>query len=481
MLHVGGLRGALYSYILAKQHEGSFILRVEDTDQERSIEGAVEDFLSIFAWAGISPTEGVCMEDGAVVEKGDVGPYIQSKRLEIYQEHANRLVESEDAYIAFDTTEEIDAMREREKSAGNPSPQYDWSVRMQMRNSLSMDKDEVERLLGEGVPHVIRLKVPESDTIESVDLIRKKVSFQGKTVDDCVLLKSDGFPTYHLANVVDDHLMEISLVIRGEEWLPSFPKHLLIYRALGWDPPAFAHVPLLLNADKTKLSKRTGDTAARAYIDKGYLPEALINFLALLGWNPGTTEEVFSLEELIEKFSLDRVQKSGAIFDLEKLNWLQGQWMRRFSPEEFAGRIQSIVAAKYEAAASDNDFESKAALIQDRLTFFSESPEMLSFFYKEPTVSKELLVNEKQKVTEENLSSILGLLTETLSAINESDWNEEHLKNTLFALAEEKDYKKGQILWPLRAALTGLPYSPGAFEVAAALGKEETLRRLQAV
>jgi len=304
------------------------------------------------------------------------------------------------------------------------------------------------------------------------------LTFLGHTVDDQVLLKSNGFPTYHLAHVVDDHLMDIELVIRGEEWLSSLPKHLLLFQELGWKAPRYAHVPLLLNKDKTKLSKRQNTVAAEKYIEKGYLPEALLNFLALLGWNPGTTEEIFSLNDLIAAFSLDRVQKGGAIFDTEKLDWLQGQWIRRMTPEEFAQRIQSIVIEKYSAAEHDQQFVKKAAAIQERLSFFKEAPEMLSYFYEDPTVTKDLLANEKQKVTEEMLPEILSLLLETLEPISEENWTEENLKEKLFALVEEKDLKRGQVLWPLRAALTGLPYSPGAFEVAAALGRTVTLNRL---
>jgi glutamyl-tRNA synthetase len=299
-----------------------------------------------------------------------------------------------------------------------------------------------------------------------------------RDIDDAVLLKSDGFPTYHLANVVDDHLMAIDLVLRGEEWLPSLPKHVLLYRAFGWEMPLFAHVPLLLNKDRTKLSKRQNDVAASEYIAKGYLPEALLNFVALLGWNPGTTQEILSLEEMIEQFSLERIQKGGAIFDLEKLDWLQGQWMRRLSPEEFASRIRPLVTAKYPEAASDEAFGAKAALIRDRITFFSEAPEMLGYFYAEPSIAQELLVNTKQKVTADFLPSILTALIAALEGIPAEQWSEESLKTAITELTEAHGWKLGQILWPLRAAVTGRAYSPGAFEVAAAVGRGATLRRL---
>lgn len=454
---------------LQSRGAGPFILRIEDTDAERTVEGAVENILRTLHWAGLDPDEGVMLKDGEVTEKGDKGPYIQSKRLDLYKEYAQKLLDEGHAYPCFCTPERLDQMR-KDQQAQKQAPMYD-------RLCLSLSQEESEERM-KNEKYVLRLKVPREETITFEDDVRGKLEFKGHTVDDQVILKSDGFPTYHLAHVVDDHLMEIDVVLRGEEWLSSLPKHILLFRALGWDPPRYAHVALLLNKDKSKLSKRQNDVAAEDYIQKGYLPEALLNFLALLGWNPGTTEEIFSLEDLIKQFSLDRAQKAGAIFDIEKLDWLQGQWIRKIPPEEFAERIKPVVAEQYPDAESDPDFEKRAVLIQERLTFFSEAPEMLSYFYKEPTVESDLLANKKQKVTEEMLPEILSLLSETLEGIPEDKWNEEHLKDVLFAVAEEKDLKRGQILWPLRAALTGLPFSPGAFEVAAALGKEKTLNRL---
>lgn len=480
LLHVGGLRTALFNYLLAKQSQGTFILRIEDTDQERSVEGAVEDILQTLNRTHISPDEGVILKDGKITQVGDKGPYIQSERLDLYKDYAMKLLESGHAYYAFDTPEEIDRMREEEQQAGNPSPKYDIGRRMRMKNALTLSEEEVRTKLDAGEPYVIRLKVPENTVIKGEDEIRGKVEFQSHTVDDTVLLKADGFPTYHLANVVDDHLMDIDLVLRGEEWLPSLPKHLLLYDAFGWNRPKFAHVPLLLNKTGGKLSKRQGDVGASEFLDKGYLPEALINFLALLGWNPGGIEEIFSLDELVQNFKLDRVQKGGAVFDTEKLDWLQGQWMRKIPAVEFAARIQPIVAEVYPAAKDDADFESKAALIQERITFFNEAPEMLSYYYSEPKFDMEIIANAKQKVTTEMVPEIVNILMQTLLTVEVCDWNEERLKELLFATAAEKELKNGQLLWPLRAILTGLPYSPGAFEVAAVLGKETTLKRLKA-
>ena len=481
LLHIGGLRTALYTYLLAKQGKGTFILRVEDTDQERTIDGAMKSQLQALSWAGIHPDEGVMLDGDTVVQKGDKGPYIQSERFDIYREHAQILIDSGHAYYAFDSKEELDRMREEEKAAGNPAPKYDLGVRMRMNNALTLGEEETKKKLDAGEPHVIRLKVPENMMITCTDAIRGKVEFASHTIDDAILLKSDGFPTYHLANIVDDHLMEIDTVLRGEEWLPSLPKHLLLWQAFGWKEPKYAHVPLLLNRDKSKLSKRQNDVSVQDYIDQGYLPEVIINFIALLGWNPGTTEEFFTFDELVKEFSLDRVQKAGAVFDREKLDWFQGQWIRKMSVEEFAKRIQPIVAEKHPAAADDKDFVAKAGLIHERITFFHEAPEMLSYYYSEPKVDMELICSKKQKVTQDLVKEIVPLLTETLESIDESKWNVDHLKEILFAFAEKKGYKNGQVLWPLRAILTGLPYSPGAFEVATALGKETTLKRLQGV
>jgi glutamyl-tRNA synthetase len=347
------------------------------------------------------------------------------------------------------------------------------------RLCLRLPQEEVEKRLAAGEPHVLRLKVPHERTVSFHDAIRGEMKFMGHTIDDQVLIKSDRFPTYHLAHVVDDHLMEIDMVIRGEEWLSSLPKHLLLFEFLGWKPPQYAHVPLLLNANRSKLSKREGAVAVEEFMTKGYLPETLVNFLALLGWNPGTTEELFSLPELIERFSLERVQKAGAVFDLQKLDWLQGQWIRKLPLQEFSARIRPLVVKQFPAAAQDASFEEKAALIQERITFFSEAPDMLGFFYETPKPTLDLLLNEKQKVTQEILTRALALTKKILTDITPSAWSEETLLAAFKEAAKTQDLKLGQMLWPLRAAITGRPFSPGATEVAAMLGKDETLRRVE--
>ena len=448
-LHVGNLRTVLYAFLVAKQSKGDFLVRIEDTDQARSVPGAIESMLRTLHWSGIHPDEGVMLDQGKISDKGNRGPYVQSQRLDIYKKYADELLKKGSAYRCFCKPERLEQMREDQQKR-KEAPMYD-------RLCCSLSDEEVQKKVDAGEPHVLRLKIPRSEKITFTDDIRGNLTFMGHTVDDQVLMKSDGFPTYHLAHVVDDHLMDIDIVIRGEEWLSSLPKHLLLFQELGWKPPRYAHVPLLLNKDRTKLSKRQNDVAAEDYIEKGYLPEALLNFLALLGWNPGTSEEIFSMDELVENFSIERVQKSGAIFDTDKLDWLQGQWIRKIPVNEFADRIRPVVAERFKEAGKDSDFEKKAALIQDRLTFFPEAVEMMSFFYEAPKVTNNLLINDKQKVTAEILSDVMEALTETLESVDDKKWNEENLKEVLFKLAEDKEWKKGQVLWPLRAALTGLP------------------------
>lgn len=473
-LHIGGLRTALFAWLVAKKTKDNFTLRIEDTDRAREVPGATEGIVRTLAGAGIPPDEGVMLDSsGAIVEKGEYGPYFQSKRLPLYQEHVKTLLESGAAYHCFCTAQRLEEMRKKQQER-RQAPMYD-------RTCCDLPKDDVEKRIAAGEKYVIRMKVPHEETVTYEDGIYGTLTFKGHTIDDQVLMKSDGFPTYHLAHVVDDHFMKTDLVIRGEEWLSSLPKHLLLFKALGWAAPKYAHVPLLLNADRTKLSKRQNDVAAEDYLKKGYLPEALINFLALLGWNPGTEQEIFSLAELVEAFSIERVQKSGAVFDLEKLAWVQGQWMRKIPASDFAARIKPLVTEKYPAAAKDATFVERAALIQERITFFTEAPDMMSYLYETPTASLDLLASPKQKIEKADLPKILTFLTTELSKLSDKSWSLESIKAALDPAIATSGFKKGQILWPLRAALTGREYSPGAYEVAALLGKDETLKRLAAI
>lgn len=469
-LHVGGLRTALYAWLLAKKSHGRFLLRIEDTDQERSVSGTIESILQCLQWAGIVPDEGVMLTKNAVVQKGSYGPYIQSERKELYQEHAKLLHTSGHAYRCFCTRERLEEMR-RMQEAQKQAPMYD-------RHCMALPREEADRRAAAGEPHVLRMKIPDGPAIVVEDAIRGTLRFERRTIDDQVLLKSDGFPTYHLAHVVDDHLMHIDLVLRGEEWLSSLPKHVLLFQFFGWTAPEYAHVPLLLNTDRTKLSKRQDAVSVEEYITKGYLPQALLNFLALLGWNPGTTQEVFSLQELIEEFSLERVQKAGAIFDTEKLDWLQGQWIRCLSPHEFLEYVRPSITQDLPEALTDGQLAQKLSLIQQRITFSHEAADMLAYFYRAPVIAPELLVNEKQGVSRENLPHLLTIVTDTVRGVGTSAWTEECLLQTFRDAAASNNVKLGQLLWPLRVALTGRVYSPGAIEVACILGKEAVIRRV---
>jgi len=475
-LHVGGLRTALFSYLYAKKHNGTFILRIEDTDQVREVAGASAAFVRALVWAGIEPDEGVLLDSsGEIIEKGAHGPYFQSKRLEKYAHAIKILLEKKHAYHCFCTPERLDQMRKTQQ-AKKQAPMYD-------RTCCSLSEEEVKNKIDAGEKYVIRMKVPDDEDVVFVDEIYGTMTFKAHTIDDQVLLKSDGFPTYHLAHVVDDHDMKIDCVIRGEEWLPSLPKHLLLWRFLGLRPPKYAHVPLILNADRTKLSKRQGDVSTEQYIQKGYLPDALLNFLALLGWNPGTEQEMFSLAELTDAFSLQRVQKSGAVFDTQKLDWLQGQWIRKILLNEFVSRIRPLVETAYPVASKDADFSAKAAHIQERITFFPEAPGMLSYFYEEPSASLELIASKKQKVEKSEVSDILSFLIHALESIpGDGNWTSDRIKNVLedVNIMSYPNLKKRKYLWVLRAILTGREYSPGAYEVAGMLGKEVTMRRLKA-
>lgn len=471
-LHVGGLRTALYSYLFAKKHNGEYLLRIEDTDQKRYVEGAVENLKESLEFFGLT---------------WDEGPFFQSERTAIYNEHIKILIEKGAAYHCFCTPERLQKMRE-DQQAEKKSPKYD-------RHCAKLTKREIEEKLNKGNTFVIRQRIPD-ERIDFHDEIRGEMSFHGKDIDDQVLIKSDGLPTYHLANVVDDHLMEISHVIRGEEWLPSTPKHIWLYQAFGWTAPVFAHLPLLLNADKTKLSKRQGDVAAEDYIKKGYTKEAMINFIAFLGWNPGTEDEIFSLPELVQKFSLERVQKAGAIFNLEKLNWLNGHYIREMKTIDLAKTIlircksekwfkeTTYNSITEESLTCDSDMESNnflkyTACIQTRMKTLNDGPEMIKpFLLEELDYDTKLFEHKKMKI--DKATAVLAL-EHSLPALEELDdySNEEILKETLAKVIEKLGVKNGQVLWPLRVALTNEEYSPGVFELMVVLGKTSTLKKIQ--
>lgn len=458
--HVGNIRTALFNYLYARHTGGKFIIRIEDTDQVRLKEGSDQAIYDSLRWLGIHWDEGP-----------DVGgphtPYRQSERLDLYKKHALELVEKGMAYYCFCSAERLDNMRKLQETA-KKAPMYD-------RRCLELTKEEVQEKLAAGESCVIRLKVPREKTTEFDDLIRGKVSFENSVVDDQVLIKSDGFPTYHMACVVDDHYMDITHVIRAEEWISSTPKHIILYDAFGWNPPKFAHAPMVLAPDRSKLSKRHGATGVKQFKELGYLPEALVNFLAFLGWAPQDEREIFSLEELAKEFEIERVNKSGAIFDMNKLEWYNGYYIRHIETADLARRILPFLErAGMQVEYSDYLVEC-VGLVQERMKTLLEAPELLGFFFEAPDYDKELLIPKKSDVETTKLA--LQKCYDVLKKL--TDWSHDPMDQKLRAAATELGIKAGQILWPLRAALTGKSASPGAFEVALVLGKEEVLERLQ--
>jgi glutamyl-tRNA synthetase len=466
-LHVGGLRTALYNYLLARRHDGDFVLRIEDTDQSRSVRGAEDDIRDALSWVGLEYDEGP--EKG-----GDYAPYRQSERSSHYREHVRELIEAGRAYYAFDTEAELEEMREAHGA-------YDVTTRRHMRNSLTMDVDTVEQRIEAGDDYVVRLKVPRHETVQFDDEIQGRITFDTSEIDDQVLLKSDGMPTYHLANIVDDHLMGISHVVRGEEWLSSTPKHVLMYDALGWTPPTFAHLPLILSPDPErggKLSKRDANELGipvyvTDYREDGYEPEALLNFLALLGWSPGTEEELFALDEMIDAFSLDRVGASGVQFDLDKLRWVNEHYVRDQSAEGLAERARPHVEAEgYDV--SDEHLQTVCSLVQDRIQVVPEVVTENRYFFEDPDEYEEAGVEKRW--TDES-AELLRTYADRLEAVDPFD--PETVETVLRDLANEKDVGAGAVIHPSRLAVSGRSYGPGVFGLLAAVGREACIRRLR--
>ena len=471
LLHIGGLRTALYNYLFAKGNDGTFVLRIEDTDQARYVEGAEEDIHRSLKWVGMEVDEGP-------ENPGDVGPYRQSERKDMYEDYAEQLVEQGHAYYAFDTTEELDQMRERLKKSGNPSPKYDAITRMSMKNSLTLPEEEVERKLEEGEEYVIRLKVPRRETIRFEDEVRGFVSFESKGLDDQVLLKSDGMPTYHLANVVDDHLMNISHVIRGEEWLSSTPKHILMYEYFGWEPPKMAHLPLIMSPSGGKLSKRKAETEGipintKDYIEQKFEPEALVNFLAYLGWSPGDDSELHSLEELCELFSLDRVSKGGAVFDYQKLIWYNEHYLREKPADELWPRVQAI--AKEHGLDPDEEYMKQIIpLMKERVSKVEDFVTMGRFFFEDPEDYEDKAV----KKWKDDSAELLEAYVEKIGDLDEDEFEAKTLKDKIKEVIEEYDVGFGPVMMPLRVAVSGMGYGPDLTPTIELLGKETTIRRI---
>lgn len=506
-LHIGGLRTALYAYIFAKKHNGEFLLRIEDTDQTRFVEDSLQNIIDTLEWAGLT------FDEGPGKEKHGYS-YIQSERLPLYKEWVEKLIESGHAYRCFCTKERLDQMRE-DQMAAKKAPMYDRTCRY-------LSPEEIQAKLDAGTPYVVRQAVPLNQLVKFEDKIRGKMTFDTNTLDDHVLLKSDGFPTYHLAVVIDDHFMEITDVIRGEEWLPSAPKHVLLYQAFGWEPTTFAHLPLLLNKDRSKLSKRQNDVSTQSYIDKGYIKEALINFIALLGWNTSDNQEIYTMEELIEKFSLEKVQKSGAIFDIDKLNWFNWQWKRilfwdqirqeakninpsvsiqetnkgpvfDLTPDQKAqlnkfkaDKLQELVkihlsAELQEYQAKNPEYFQKALLtLEEKIVKEPEHiNENLAFFFEENyQYDQSLFINEKMGV---DLAVAKSAIQASIDQLEESDFeSEQTLLDKYLKIIAGLGLKNGQVLWPVRVALTNQEFSPGVFEVEFVYGYEKSLRVLKA-
>ncbi len=462
-LHVGGLRTALYNYLFAKRNNGKFILRIEDTDRNRYVEGAVEKLIKSLNWVGLE------YDEGPNKEEEEFAPYFQSERLEIYQEHITKLIEEKKAYYCFCTPERLKDLREEQQRQKLPQAKYD-------KKCFHLTEEEIKEKLESNTSKVVRLNVEPNQTIAFDDIVRGHVEFNTDNIDDQILIKSDGFPTYHWANIIDDHLMKISHVIRGEEWLSSTPKHVILYNYLNWDLPQFAHLPLLLNADKSKLSKRQGDVAVEDYMEKGYLKEALVNFVALLGWNFGDDKEYYLLEEMIEKFSLDRVNKAGAVFDVEKLNWLNGLHIREKSNDEL------LVLFKQELANSEyanRDFGDELLLqiieaMKERISFVKELIDNCTYFYEAPTSYDEKIVKKRWK------DDSVKLLTEFIEVVkqmpsNEKDEWEKALKSTV----EKNEVGFGRLIHPVRLAVSGVGVGPGAYELLQIIGKEEVINRIE--
>ena len=484
-LHMGGIRTVLYNYLFAKKNNGNFILRIEDTDQSRYVPGAEEYIYDTLKWVGLEPDE-------SPVHGGEYGPYRQSERKNIYLEYAEQLVKDGFAYYAFDSPEDLDKMRHNVISEQNSSSQYDSSIRNSMRNSLTLSPEETNKLLKEGSGYVIRIKMPIDETISFTDMIRGDISFDSSLIDDKVLLKADGMPTYHLAVVVDDYLMKITHAFRGEEWLPSAPVHILLWKYLGWekDMPQWTHLPLILGPDG-KLSKRDGlkygfpvfakswtdpvsGQSSEGFKEKGFVPEAFINLLALLGWNDGTEQEIFSLEELIQKFEIEKVHKGGAHFDFEKAKWFNHEWIKKSTADSLRSTLNKLLLKKDISVKNDSTLNKVIGLVKDRCVFLTDFYEQSFFFFKTPeeidTTSILQKWNEQKQIFFQEM-----VRTYKLTAI----WNAGELEKAMKEMAAAHQLKPGELMLPLRIMLVGSKFGPGVFEIAEIIGRNETINRIE--
>lgn len=464
-MHVGNLRTALYEYLIAKSAGGDFVLRIEDTDRGRLVFGATDVIFDTLKQVGIRHDEGPDIG-------GDYGPYVQSKRTNLYKEMAEKLVAEGKAYRCFCTKERLDSLHNTQNNSGEFAGGYD-------RHCRDLPKEEIERLLALGTPYVIRQRMPLEGSTTFEDAVYGSITVENSEIEDQILLKTDGYPTYNFANVVDDHAMQITHVVRGSEYLSSTPKYNLLYEAFGWEKPIYVHLPLIngKNPDGTvsKLSKRHGATGFEDLVQQGYLPQAIINYIALLGWCPKDNREIFTLEELVEAFSIDGICKSPAVFDYDKLNWFNAEYIRAMSLEDFTNLAMSY----FKSVISDElDWEKLAAILQQRVITLTQIPDMISFFAQLPDYDKAIFVNKKSKTTLENAPELLKAATEELTALDA--WNHDTIHACLVALAEKLQVKNGTVMWPVRIAASGMAVTPGgAIEILDTLGKKESLRRLK--
>ncbi|MEP6844569.1 MAG: glutamate--tRNA ligase [Panacibacter sp.] len=486
-LHLGGVRTVLYNYLFTKHHGGDFILRIEDTDQTRFVEGAEQYIFDCLKWCGLEPDE-------SPLHGGPYSPYRQSERKSFYRQYAEQLVKDGYAYYAFDSSGELDEMRSKFKTAENPSPQYNHVLRKKMRNSLTLGEDEVRRFLSEEEPYVIRIKMPLEETITFADMIRGEVSFNSSQSDDKVLLKGDGMPTYHLAVVVDDYLMKITHAFRGEEWLPSAPVHVILWKYLFGleNMPQWAHLPLILKPDSNgKLSKRDGDRLgfpvfamnwtdprtnefAQGFRERGFLPEAFVNMLAMLGWNAGTEQEIFSMEELISQFSMDRVHKGGAKFDYEKAKWYNHEWIKRMPVTSYLLQVKKLFEEKGISINDDKQFETVLELVKERCTFLNDFVNQATFFFQSPA---DLDVSAIKPKWDDNKNLFFTELTRALDLA--MLWQPDELEKNFKEMAAAHQIKSGELMLPLRVMLVGGKFGPGVFDIASIIGKDETIKRIQ--
>ena len=472
-LHIGGLRTALYNYLFAKANQGKMVLRIEDTDRTRFVEGAIEGLIQSLKWAGIDYDEGVFMEDDKVVEKGDYGPYIQSERLDIYQKYVDQLLEDGHAYYCFCSKDRLDHLREEQKIKGQ-IPRYDGLCR-------SIPLEEARERIAKGEKAVVRLKLPENMDIKFHDAVRGDITINTNEMDDQVLMKSDGFPTYHMAVVVDDHLMKITHIVRGEEWLPSTPKHIYLYDCFGWEKPQYVHLPGVLNADHKKLSKRQGDVSVEDFKNRGYLPEGLINYLALVGWSPKDNEEILSMKDLIDQFSFDRVSKAGGVFDKNKLDWVNAHYIKELPIDQL---VDLALPKLVKAGLISQDFAQghrdwlKLLLetVRESLSRIEEVPEKTAFLFGNLEVTEE---EAKDQLASDHIKDLLGALKEELDSVDQVD--QEFAKTVMKRIQKKTGIKGKGLYMPTRAAITGNVHGPELSNIMELLGKDKMLERIKQV